>query len=680
MVTSDERSGEVAESVALRRRVAELEQRLAERERAAEDVRRSEALLSVVFNNGQDLQLLVRVEPGGQLRVAAVNQRYLDVIRSFGYALSSEQIVGLSVPELGRVFGLSGELEEQTLAHYQRVATTGEPVRYEENLETPHGHYSGEISLVPVKDPAGACAFILYTSHDITPSRRAEAALRESEERFAVFMDNLPAGAFMKSESGEVVYANRYLCELFGWGRPVGQRTRELLPSDGARMEEDDRLALARGQLTIVETIVDSAQRERVFQTHKFAIARAGRSPLLGGIAIDLTERQRGEREREQLQAQLAQAQKLESIGRLAGGVAHDFNNKLSVILCNADLALAQADPASELAAELREIKLAAEHSADLTRQLLAFARKQTVAPQVLDLNDAITASLKMLRRLLGEEVELCWTPGEGIDPIRMDPSQLDQILTNLCLNARDALSAPGGRIAIATAVRTLDAAEVEAHEAAPGTYAVLTVSDNGAGMDGETLASLFEPFFTTKALGRGTGLGLSSVLGIVKQNGGHITVESEPGQGSTFRVYLPCLGDKRTEADAAALTASGGRETILLVEDELSILKVMTRMLAGLGYAVVAAAGPGEALRLAREHRGSLHLLITDVVMPEMNGRDLARNVRALHPEIRCLFTSGYTADVIAHRGVLESGVHFMQKPFSMKALAEKVRAALEG
>ena len=397
---------------------------------------------------------------------------------------------------------------------------------------------------------------------------------------------------------------------------------------------------------------------------------------LWHGIISDITDRKRAEAEKAALEAQLQQAQKLESVGRLAGGVAHDFNNMLAVILGHGELALDQVEAFQPVHRHLLQIEKAAGHSAELTSQLLAFARRQTIAPKVLDLNERITAILKMLQRLIGEDIALHWNQETGLWPVKIDPTQVDQLLTNLCLNARDAITGVG-ELTIQTRNMTLDAAA----EAAPGDYVVLAVSDTGAGMSPETLAHLFEPFFTTKELGRGTGLGLATVHGIAGQNGGFVTVSSELGVGTTFTIYLPRHVGTLVEALAAAVEdAPHARgETILLVEDEPGILELATEMLERQGYTVLAAGAPEEALRIAREHAGEIHLLMTDVVMPAMNGRDLVTQVVTVRPRLKSLFMSGYTADVIAGRGALDVDVHFLQKPFNRHALAVKVRQVLD-
>jgi PAS domain S-box-containing protein len=397
-------------------------------------------------------------------------------------------------------------------------------------------------------------------------------------------------------------------------------------------------------------------------------------------MAIDITDRKRAEAEREKMQAQLIQAQKMESVGRLAGGVAHDFNNMLTVISGNAQMALYNTAPDDPVYKDLKIILDAARRSADITRQLLAFARRQTIDPKVIDLNATVEGMLKILRRLIGEDVDLSWQPGPGRMPVFMDPSQLDQVLANLCVNARDAIEGVG-KVTIETGNVVLDEAYCADHAGfVPGEFIMLAVSDDGYGMGREALDNIFEPFFTTKGVGEGTGLGLSTVYGIVKQNHGFINVYSEPGKGTTCKIYLPpCAGeDAGIKAQETTEIPAGRGETVLIVEDEASILKLAQRILERLGYHVLAASTPGKAVALAEEHAGHVHLLITDVIMPEMNGRDLAESLKAHYPTLKVLFMSGYTANVIAHRGVLDEGVYFIQKPFSNRDLAVKVREVL--
>lgn len=399
----------------------------------------------------------------------------------------------------------------------------------------------------------------------------------------------------------------------------------------------------------------------------------------VAATASQVIQASRTEEARAHLEAQLRQAQKMESVGRLAGGVAHDFNNMLQAILGNVDLALNEIPPHSSLRENLEEIRRSAQRSAYLTRQLLAFARKQTIRPEVLDLNDTVAGMLKMLQRLIGEDIQLLWAPGANVWSVKMDPGQVDQILANLTVNARDAIEGVG-KVTIETANAKLDDTYAQSHpECVPGDYVMLAVSDTGRGMDEETWAHLFEPFFTTKELGKGTGLGLATVFGIVKQNNGFIDVYSEPGQGTAFKLYLPrAEAEARVVPQPAAQRSLRGTETVLLVEDEEQIMNLGQQILERHGYTVLTASTPEAALALAMRHQGLIHLLITDVVMPGMNGKELKQRLMASHPGLKCLFISGYTADVIAHHGVLDERVYFLQKPFTIRTLAERVREVL--
>jgi PAS domain S-box-containing protein len=385
--------------------------------------------------------------------------------------------------------------------------------------------------------------------------------------------------------------------------------------------------------------------------------------------------------DRIQLEAQLQQAQRMESVGRLAGGVAHDFNNMLTIILNYTQMIMKEVKPSETIYSDLQQILNAGQKSVEITRQLLAFARKQTISPTILNLNKTVEKMLKMLQRLMGEDINLSWLPGPGVTQVLIDPSQIDQILANLCANARDAISGVG-KVTIETDNVTIDKDYCIVHSGfVPGNFVSLTVSDNGCGMGKEILGHIFEPFYTTKDLSKGTGLGLATVYGIVKQNNGFINVYSEPGKGTSFKIYLPCYSGEISsfETRVDTKTPRGVGETVLIVEDDVSILKIVKKILDEIGYCVLEAETPTKALDLAQKQSKQIHLLLTDVVMPEMNGRDLAGRLQTLYPELKVLYMSGYTANVIAHQGVLDEGVSFIQKPFSMKDLAIKVQQVLE-
>ncbi|RLB17312.1 MAG: hypothetical protein DRG82_06910, partial [Deltaproteobacteria bacterium] len=401
------------------------------------------------------------------------------------------------------------------------------------------------------------------------------------------------------------------------------------------------------------------------------------------GIARDITRRKQAEKEKEKLQAQLNQAQKMEAIGVLAGGVAHDFNNLLTTIIGNADLALMDLQEETPVYHCIEEMRKAGKRAAALTRQLLAFSRKQTIQPEIVNLNEIIMESEKMLRRLIGEDIDFVTVYEEEPWHVCMDPGQVDQILMNLAVNARDAMP-KGGKLTIETANVDLDERYFREHgvKSEPGQYIMVAVTDTGVGMDRETQARIFEPFFTTKGLGRGTGLGLSTTFGIVKQNNGLIWVYSEEGKGTTFKIYLP-RSEKQSETsgqEKRPLPQIRGTETILLVEDEEALRDLAKRMLGEYGYTVVFAGDGEEALKRADDHKDAIHLLLTDVVMPAMDGKELAEKLQSKRPEMKVLFMSGYTDNAVAHHGILDAGLNFIQKPFTAASLAQKVREVLDG
>jgi PAS domain S-box-containing protein len=518
--------------------------------------------------------------------------------------------------------------------------------------------------------------------YDLTEKRTYETALRESESKYRALVENSLDGIMRFDRGHRHLYVNPQAERETGI--PVadflGKPHRELgFPDELCDLlEKSLEQVFISGHVNRVEfdlpngntldwMIIPEPDDRGVVNT----VITASRN---------ITDYKRVESERARLESQLYHAQKMEAVGRLAGSVAHDFNNMLSVILGHSDLALMEMSPEHPLYESMTSIGTAARRSAELTRQLMVFARKQPIAPRLLSINEAIGSITGMLQHLVGRETELAWIPAANLNPVKMDPAQLDQILTSLCSNSRDAMTG-AGRITIETGNVHFDRAYCDTHGGfREGSFVMIAVSDNGRGMDARTLNSIYEPFFTTKDHGKGTGL--STVYGIVKQNSGFINVYSEPGVGTTFRVYFPSA--ESTEPEQAGRKNERpllrGAETVLVVEDEPAILTLTERMLKDLGYQVILSSRPTEALRLAEENSGRIQLLLTDIVMPEMNGMELAEKLTALYPSLKTLFMSGYTANVLGPMGVMKDSSHFIQKPFSVSELSVRVRAALDG
>jgi PAS domain S-box-containing protein len=518
---------------------------------------------------------------------------------------------------------------------------------------------------------------------DITDRRRVEEALKESRATLDLALRSAQMGTWHWDIVADRRRFDDQVCRLLGLDPATFTGA---AAEFFAAVHPDDRERLRAAAAGAIEQGVPYDPEYRAVwpdgSIHHLCarggVTRdpAGRPLRLDGIIWDISDRMQAEEDLHQLEVQLQQAQKLESIGRLAGGVAHDFNNLLTVILSCAD-EVAAGSPAQP--GLIEEIRAAGKRAAELTGQLLAFARKQIIAPVPLDLNAVMRGSEKLLRRVLGEDVELVASLHPALWTVRCDPGQVEQVVLNLAVNARDAMPS-GGKLMIETANTEIDEGFVALHPFMKrGPHVRLTIRDTGVGMTPAVKAHVFEPFFTTKPPGKGTGLGLAMVYGIVKQNDGYILVESEVGQGTTFRLYLPRSVAATASEPAASTTRMRGTETILLVEDDPQVRKVAFRSLMAAGYRVIVAGGGREALEVAAREKGPLHLLLTDVIMPGLNGREVAEELRRSNPGLRVLFVSGYTQDVISQSGVLGSGFEFLPKPFTASILLEGVRKALD-
>ena len=508
---------------------------------------------------------------------------------------------------------------------------------------------------------------------------QARATLRATEASFATLVEHAPVGIYRSSPEGRFLSVNAALVRMLGY-----ESAADVLGLDMARDVYAD--AAERQRLVERDTYSDR-QYDSVEATWKRRDGRlltvqlsvravrnaAGRVEYYETFVRDVTDQRR-------LQQQVLQSQKMEAVGRLAGGIAHDFNNLLTVITSYSDLLLEDLAPGDAKRDDLEQVRKAADGAAALTRQLLAFSRQQVVEPRVVSLNTVVEGLQKILRRVIGEDIELTTTLAPDLGAVRADVGQLEQVLMNLAVNARDAMPT-GGRLTVETANVEHDPEYARDREAAAvRQFAMLAVSDTGCGMDEATKARIFEPFFTTKEPGKGTGLGLATVYGIVKQAGGFIWVYSEPGQGTSFKIYLPEVDStaERTTAVAGA-RAPRGTETVLLVEDAAAVRAVTKQALERQGYVVLEAPDGEAALRLAQQHRGPIHLLLTDVVMPRVSGRELAERLTQVRPDMKVLYASGYTDDSVVRHGILELGTAYLQKPFSPESLARKVRDVLD-
>ena len=564
---------------------------------------------------------------------------------------------------------------------------------FECQLKSPDtGTIWAAISARGIEDEQGSIKYIDGIVEDITARKLAEAAQRENVEfRKRIFEESMVPLGVMDYETKAFIDCNQAAVSIYGFSS-IAETLEKTVLDVTAPTQYDGTPSPEKLEYFTSKAITDGMAdfdwcHQRAdgemwdAEVHLMSFQSNGRQ-LLQFTLQDITERRQTEKEKEKLQAQLTQAQKMEAIGHLAGGIAHDFNNMLSVVIGNSELAMMDITSNEKIRPQLKAIQDAAQRSSNLVRQLLAFARKQTINPVVLDINDMITGMIKVLRRLIGEDIDLAWIPGHEVGKVKIDPSQIDQILANLLVNARDAIGGVG-KVTIETNRVFLDEAYCASHPGlVPGSYIMLAVSDDGCGMDQDTMEQIFEPFFTSKTNGMGTGLGLATVYGIVKQNNGFIYVYSEPGEGTIFKIYLPLvqLPVEQTDTKKIAEPSPGGNETVLMVEDDESILVMAQSILTQLGYTVKTARRPDKAIDIAQRYQGKIDLLLTDVVMPLMNGRELAKRIEDIIPDLKCLYMSGYTANGIVHQAVLEDGVCFLPKPFSIRDLARTVREALDG
>ena len=526
---------------------------------------------------------------------------------------------------------------------------------------------------------------VVCVSRDMTAKREAENARAQAEAKYRMLVEQVAAISYIAELGihGEWLYVSPQVETMFGfspeeWLMDSRAWTQHVHPDDHRTVEAAEE-ASKRGERFQAEyRVVRKDGRIIWVADTAVVVAGSGAHPLMEGIIVDITERK-------QLETQLQQARRMEAIGRLAGGIAHDFNNLLTIIKGYTELALKRPRISPELQADVERIEDASERAGTLVRQLLAFSRRQVLQPKLVDLNSIVLGLDKLLRRLMDEEIHMSTIPGKNIGTIKADPGQMEQVIMNLVVNARDAMP-KGGRLTVETANVDLDAAYASDHATVkPGSYVMLAVSDTGTGMSPETVAHIFEPFYTTKEGGRGTGLGLSTVYGIVKQSGGYIWVYSEPGRGSSFKVYLPRVQQAAEELITVKVSNSKqkGTETILLVEDEPQVRELARMVLSEKGYTVLVASSPEDAESACAKHGAEIHLLLTDLVMPGITGRELAKRLTARHPKMGVLYMSGYTYGITTQtgmqRGLLEDGVAFLQKPFTPSALSEKVREVLD-
>lgn len=524
---------------------------------------------------------------------------------------------------------------------------------------------------------------------DTTDQKKKERALEDRGRFFDSILTAIQEGISVLGPDLAIRYVNDFMNKWYAENVPLkGKKCYRAYRDRDKPCDPCPTVRCMKTGKTEREVVPGLPGKDQWIELFSYPMKGSDTGEVIGIVEFvrDITRLRKAEEEKEKLQIQLARAQKLEAIGRLAGGIAHDFNNMLTIIMGDAELVLNSLPSDSPARKYIKQIYETAMRSSDLVKQLLSFARKQVIKSEVVNLNRVIEPTIKLLSEIIGENIELVWIPGEDLYDIKVDPVQVDQILTNLCTNARDAISPGVGKIVIETKNVKLDESYCRIHAACiPGNYVMISVTDNGRGMDRETLKHIFEPFYTTKEVGKGTGLGLSTVYGIVKQNNGYIDAYSELGKGTTIKIYIPQYKSKE-EISKEAMKVNQqirerdlyGNETILMVEDDINILEMGKTILEKFGYKVLTAISPLEALEIVKEHGDSIELLITDLIMPGMNGRQLADSVAKLYPGIKVIYTSGYTPNVIMQSGVIRDNINFIQKPYSIHDLLLKVREVL--
>jgi len=633
-----------------------------EKQRLERALRDSEERYRLVAEHIQDAVLLLDLEG----RVIFTNRR-------------AEELTGYAVAEyrnlpIARLLTPEGATE---VAAHIRAAHSGHDVEpfFETELVRRDGSKIWVEANVANVQKDGQLIGRLAVVRDISPRRRAEAALRETSQTLRTLIDASPVAIMSLDPAGRVTVWNRAAERMFGWSdREVLGQPLPTVPEDKRAEFEAALERNRRGEATIYAT-----QRKRkdgslvnVLTSTASIFDSEGRVAATMAIFADITEQKH-------LEEQLRQAVKMEGIGRLAGGIAHDFNNLLTVIAGRTYLLMSQLPAGHAMRRDLELIEQTGERAVALTKQLLAFSRKQILAPVVLDLNNVVTSMKQLLERVLAEDIDLIIDLDPSLGRVLADQGQLEQVILNMAVNSRDAMP-DGGQLVLETSNMEVDDTYLRQHvDLHPGSYVTLAVTDTGTGMAPETVAQIFEPFFTTKEVGRGTGLGLATAYGIVKQSNGHITVYSEPGHGTTFRIYLPKAGGDVAAAVAVETSTPSGTETVLLVEDDLNLRKLADELLRQQGYIVLEAEDAPDAIRIADQYSGTIHLVITDVVMPKMNGRTLARVIHEHRPDAKVLYMSGYTGDAIVHHGVLEPGTPFLEKPFTPGTLSRKIRQVLD-